>query len=698
MAKYRITAPDGGTYEVTAPDTASEAEVLAYAQQNYQAKPKAEAKGDGVSAGRVLSKLTPAGLAASLATTEGREDVKSAGMGFARGMKDVVDTGAELLASGYDRITGNGSNVSSLVTGQSSGEAARVRQMNAAGKADYAQQYGDNGYAGASRIAGNVAATLPVGPVLGAGAKAVGLTRLGNALASGGMTTGAQVAPNLLARAVDMGTRMAGGAGTGYVSAGLVDPEAANTGAAVGAVLPPVAAVAGRTGELAGSLVRPFTKKGQERIAGDALRQFATNADEAAASMRASGEVVPGSMPTAVMASGDEGLAGLSRTLQSADPRYAAELSSRMSAQNAARTSALEGVAGNTGKLALAKEARDAATGPMRETVLDAAGKFEAKPVLDSIDRLLSKPDNAGKLSQQALNSIKNQIAGVPNMHGKRVGGLMDESGLVDARALYAIRKDINDILGGKLQGEAGNLRYAAGQLTKVKGLIDDAIDQASRRVQMSSSRALMPAGANIERAGMAPAANAGPRPTWQGYLDEYTQRSIPINQMEKLDEVMNRISTGTVDKSGNAVLSAAKLNNLLRNEAKDLQKALAPEQLDLLRRLAADLNASQLAANSGKAVGSNTVQNLAGTNVLAKALGDKMGGSATAQSVLGRLLQLPYGSSNRMIQDKLGNALLDPKEAARLMATPEGNALRRALSGEAAQIGYRAAPALSAR
>jgi hypothetical protein len=308
----------------------------------------------------------------------------------------------------------------------------------------------------------------------------------------------------------------------------------------------------------------------------------------------------------------------------------------------------------------------------------------------------MSKPDNAGKLSQQALNSIKNQIAGVPNMHGKRVGGLMDESGLVDARALYAIRKDINDILGGKLQGEAGNLRYASGQLTQVKGLIDDAIDQASRRVSMSEGRALVPAGANIDRAGRA--ASAGPRATWQGYLDEYTQRSIPINQMEKLDEVMNRISTGTVDKSGNAVLSAAKLNNLLRNEAKDLQKALAPEQLDLLRRLAADLNASQLAANSGKAVGSNTVQNLAGTNVLAKALGDKLGGSATAQSVLGRLLQLPYGSSNRMIQDKLGNALLDPKEAARLMATPEGNALRRALSGEAAQIGYRAAPALSAR
>jgi hypothetical protein len=42
MAKYRITGPDGGTYEVTAPDTASEAEVLAYAQQNYKPAAKPE--------------------------------------------------------------------------------------------------------------------------------------------------------------------------------------------------------------------------------------------------------------------------------------------------------------------------------------------------------------------------------------------------------------------------------------------------------------------------------------------------------------------------------------------------------------------------------------------------------------------------------------------------------------------------------
>jgi hypothetical protein len=42
MAKYRITGPDGGTYEVNAPDTATEAEVMAYAQANYKPKTKLE--------------------------------------------------------------------------------------------------------------------------------------------------------------------------------------------------------------------------------------------------------------------------------------------------------------------------------------------------------------------------------------------------------------------------------------------------------------------------------------------------------------------------------------------------------------------------------------------------------------------------------------------------------------------------------
>jgi hypothetical protein len=88
----------------------------------------------------------------------------------------------------------------------------------------------------------------------------------------------------------------------------------------------------------------------------------------------------------------------------------------------------------------------------------------------------------------------------------------------------------------------------------------------------------------------------------------------------------------------------------------------------------------------------------MAGVNVLQQALGNRLGGSAPVQSAAGRLLQLPYGAANRAMQDKLGAALLDPKEAARLLSTPEGFELLKALSRQSAQIGYRAAPALAAQ
>ncbi len=654
MAAFDFTSPEGKRYTVEGPDGATQ-------EQAFQ----------------ILQTQIGVGAPAPQATAKPEKSMlENIGMGAARGVKDVIDTGAQLLSSGFDKLAGTG-------------EGDRVRAMNEAGKAKFKEGYGDSDAASVARVGGNIAATWPVGGVLGAGAKAAGATRLGNALASGGFSTGAKLAEApLLTKAADLGIRTLGGGATAYASGGLIDPDSAGLSGAIGASIPVVGKLAGAGGNLVASLVRPFRNRGQDRIVGDALHQYATNPN-ALENLRNAAPVVEGSMPTAVMAAGDEGLAGLSRTMQSIDPRYAAELSSRQAAQNAARTTALENVTGNTGKLTLAKEARDAATGPMREAVLDAAGKLPARPVLDSIDNLLSKPDNAGKIAQQALGEIRKRIA------------QFAPDGQIDARALYAIRKDINDTLGGKLQGEAGNLKLASGQLIEVKGLIDDAIDQASRAVRMSSGREVVPFGANIERGGAAgPFGSQGPRATWKGYLQKYTQESIPINQMEKLDEVLNAARTGTVDQSGNAVLSAAKLNNLLRNQSQELQKMLAPEQLELLRRVAGDLNASQLANNAGRAVGSNTMQNLAQSNVLASVLGRRGAESAPAQSALARILQLPYGSANKMIQEKMGAALLDPQETVRLMQlvqTPEGNKLLQALA-PAAQIGYRAAPALTAQ
>lgn len=590
--------------------------------------------------------------------------------GLARGIKDVIDTGAQYAA----KFLG--------------GDEAGVKAQNDAGKSEFTQAQENVGAGGSdvTRVGGQILATAPVVSVLGAGVGAAGLTRLGTAIGSGGMTLGGKAATTFAGKSGELALRSTGGAIAGGASAGLAEPGSEGFGAAIGAVLPPAVKLAGAGGNALAAIVRPFTNKGQERIAGNALRQFATDPAEAAFNLSRAREVVPGSMPTAVAAAGDEGLAGLSRTLQSTNPQYAAELSARGASQNAARTAALEGIAGNTGKLEIAKQSRDAATGPMREAVLDAAGKLPASSVLNSIDNLLAKPDNAGKQAQSALAEVRKRIA------------QFAPDGNIDARALYAIRKDINDTLGGKLQGEAGNLKLASGQLIEVKGIIDDAIDLASRAVPSGSGRELVAGAGKLGAAGAAGVFGGTPRASWKQYLNEYATQSIPIKQMEVLEDVLKRVSTGTVDKSGGAVLSAAKLNNLLRNEAKDLAKNLSKEQLQILREVSADLNANQIAGNAGKAIGSNTVQNLASSNTLASILGQSAAGSTLGQSALNRLLQLPYGSSNAMIQEKLGKAMLDPAEMARLLKEPGANKLLQTLGGGLAPVGYRAAPLLTSQ
>lgn len=123
--------------------------------------------------------------------------------------------------------------------------------------------------AGGGELAGNIAATLPVGGVLARGVNAAApalgsvlpqavpqATKLANALRSGGMNLGGPAATSLAGQIGNMGLRMAGGAATGGVSAALVDPESAGTGAMVGAAFPLAAAAIGRGANAAGRALR----------------------------------------------------------------------------------------------------------------------------------------------------------------------------------------------------------------------------------------------------------------------------------------------------------------------------------------------------------------------------------------------------------------------------------------------------------
>ncbi|MEN5063560.1 lytic transglycosylase domain-containing protein [Achromobacter aegrifaciens] len=119
--------------------------------------------------------------------------------------------------------------------------------------------------AGGGELAGNIAATWPVGGVLGRGVSAVAPSlgrlapqaeKLANALRSGGMNLGGAPATTLAGQAGNLATRMIGGAGTGAVSAGLVDPESAGMGAAVGAAFPLAAVGLAKGGHAIGNMLR----------------------------------------------------------------------------------------------------------------------------------------------------------------------------------------------------------------------------------------------------------------------------------------------------------------------------------------------------------------------------------------------------------------------------------------------------------
>lgn len=131
MAIYRITAPDGGTYEVTAPDYATEEQVMQYAQQNYSA-PQQEG------APRQWSDVPLEALSNVPKSTAGMAE------GIYQSVRHPIDTGMNLLdaAAGGLRNALPDSMVNAMEGGKPSPNAIRASNTaNAVGRF-YKDRYG----------------------------------------------------------------------------------------------------------------------------------------------------------------------------------------------------------------------------------------------------------------------------------------------------------------------------------------------------------------------------------------------------------------------------------------------------------------------------------------------------------------------------------------------------------------------------
>jgi len=482
---------------------------------------------------------------------------------------------------------------------------------------------------------------VPVAASAGAGTGG----KLLSAIRSGGFKTGAPAAASWGGRAADMGIRTAGGAANGGLSAGLIDPNSARSGFIVGAALPPGLKVLGTAGNylggLAKSLVQPLTKKGQQAIAGNVLREFGQGGPM---TINAA-EIVPGSLPTLAEATGNAGVASLQRAARDVRPNAFVE---REAANAAARTAAFDDLAGDAAKLEFYRASRSQAGKELYDEALNRVPEATTPYMKGQITQLLKRPsiNEASKVAQRWAIE-----------RGERAS----MSGSL--RALHDVKTAIDDKIAASVQ---------AGQGGEVKAL------EATRDKLLDVMEKMSPEYGHARAT--------------------YAAMSQPVNAMETLQGLK------LTDQFGNITL--AKVQNALGNLEKaqaapgvNGAKSVTGDQIRSLKQIRDDL---MRASNTGlgRSAGSNTFQNLATDNLLAKVLPGRIGGAVNNRigDAVGQAGKLLYSGANEKIKNNLVDMMLDPAMAQRALnlgASPMNPRLA-ALLEQTGQLGYRTAPQLT--
>lgn len=430
------------------------------------------------------------------------------------------------------------------------------------------------------------------------------------------------------------------------IAAGVVGGSVAGAGAsAVGAV---------RRG--ASGLAQPLTESGRRTIAGNVLRTAATDADAAADRLRNAETLVPGSQPTTGQVARDAGVAFFETRLRAlGDQRFG----QRMSQQNNARQVLLDTVAdgGLPERIAQRVTRRENITSELRQRAFEeAAGqRVPTERIVADIDGLLADPENAGRSVQQALNEIRRQIVREVGRETQPDGTVVQQvEALTDARALYAVRKEINRILEGRYVGsDESVLRYAGGQLARVRDSIDSAITEVA--------------------------------PSWRQYLTRYAQLSRPIERAETIQEIRQRTALAAPDiATGRDFISQAKWRQAVTNALPELRRTMTRGQITKLERIGADLDRGAAVAAANKLPGSDTAANLALTgqisvaNVLARALGTPIQNLPPALATATRPIAFVYKLPDEQVRQLLVEAMLDPNLAEQLMRQGTTENVRR--------------------
>jgi hypothetical protein len=374
------------------------------------------------------------------------------------------------------------------------------------------------------------------------------------------------------------------------------------------------------------SVVQPFTQAGREVIVGNVLNRLATNPEAAQARLANAAPLVPGVRPTTAGAAFDPGLAASETAIRALDQSGA--FPSRISGNQQALLDAYRRLSGGPGSIPYAEAKRTDITRPMREQAF--AGVTVQPEIFQSGIGLV-----VNKAVQNVLDSpvgVRQDVESAMNWATSRIAKARSP------QELYEVRKDLAAAAQGKYNQENPSLRLAKGQLTDVINSIDDVIEAAA--------------------------------PGYSAYMSKYRKMSGPINQMELLQDIERKVTTGQPNlMTGEPVLAAGALRRQLATRAEEIGADLSAPAQRRLDNIITEINRGMAATAPGvKPPGSDTFKNMSMGNMIGKIFSESMASNTTLRTMT-RPLDFLYKLPDDKIQQLLVEAMLDPQTAAVLMS-----------------------------
>jgi len=373
------------------------------------------------------------------------------------------------------------------------------------------------------------------------------------------------------------------------------------------------------------TMVQPFTQAGREVIVGNVLNRLATNPEAAQARLAGAAPLVPGVRPTTAGTAFDPGLAASETAIRALDQSGA--FPSQISGNQQALLDAYRRLSGGPGSIPYAETKRGGITGPMREQAFENRVPVIADAIEAQIQSTISDPMKQRGVVLDAMQEVR-----------RLINARKAPDGTLDPAALYSVRKDIADIMSGRLQGEKANLKLARGELSDLLPVIDNTIESGA--------------------------------PGFKAYMEKYAKMSGPIDQMRLLQDIERRVTTGQPNlMTGEPVLAAGMLRRQLATRAEEIGADLSPAAQRRLEAIITEINRGMAATAPGvKVPGSDTFRNMSMGNMIGKIFSESMASNTTLRTMT-RPLDFLYKLPDDKIQQLLVEAMLDPQTASVLMS-----------------------------